>query len=173
MKVLATLLLSVLASAGIARSAELAPGDPAPDFSLAGSDGKMHRLADYRGRAVVLAWFPKAFTGGCTKQCKALVQSGDAIRAFEAAYFAASVDTPEENRSFAESLSADYPILADPGKKVAEAYGVLSPRGFAQRWTFYIDKAGRIAYVDKNVDVDKAGTDTAARLAALGVPRKR
>jgi peroxiredoxin Q/BCP len=56
--------LGVLVSCGTGRAADLKPGDLAPDFALAGSDGKTHRLADYRGRAVVLAWFPKAFTGG-------------------------------------------------------------------------------------------------------------
>lgn len=50
--------------AGGARAQELGPGDPAPAFALPGSDGRTHRLADYRGRTVVLAWFPKAFTGG-------------------------------------------------------------------------------------------------------------
>jgi len=56
--------LAVLASCSVVRGAELKPGDPAPDFTLPGSDGKTHHLADYRGRTVVLAWFPKAFTGG-------------------------------------------------------------------------------------------------------------
>lgn len=56
--------LGLLLSCGAARAADLAVGDAAPDFALPGSDGKTHRLSDYRGRAVVLAWFPKAFTGG-------------------------------------------------------------------------------------------------------------
>jgi peroxiredoxin Q/BCP len=57
--------LGLLLACAAARAADLKPGDPAPDFFLVGSDGKTHRLADYRGKqAVVLAWFPKAFTGG-------------------------------------------------------------------------------------------------------------
>jgi peroxiredoxin Q/BCP len=56
--------LGLLLSCGAARAADLAVGDTAPDFALPGSDGKTHRLSDYKGRAVVLAWFPKAFTGG-------------------------------------------------------------------------------------------------------------
>lgn len=65
--VLLPLLLSTMIGVGCGRSsnaADLAIGDPAPEFTLAGSDGKVHRLTDYRGTAVVLAWFPKAFTGG-------------------------------------------------------------------------------------------------------------
>jgi peroxiredoxin Q/BCP len=84
------------------------------------------------------------------------------------------VDTPQKNKEFAESLEADYPILADPDKKVAEAYGVLIPVvGLAKRWTFYIGKDGRILYIDKDVKVDTAGADVAARLAELGVPKAR
>ena len=68
----------------------------------------------------------------------------------------ASVDTPEDNKAFAEKEQADFPILADPDKKVANAYGVIPPnrppdRQFAQRWTFYIDPDGKIAAIDKDV----------------------
>src|SRR5476649_1908659 len=58
---------------------ELKPGDPAPDFSLPGSNGRTHRLKDLAGRPVVLAWFPKAFTGGCTAECKSISASSDAL----------------------------------------------------------------------------------------------
>ncbi len=90
------------------------------------------------------------------------------------AYFAASTDTLDQNKKFAESLGADYPILADPDKKVAEAYGVLMPVvGVAKRWTFYIGKDGKILAIDKDVKVDTAGADVAAKLAELGVPKKK
>jgi hypothetical protein len=66
LRALAAVLLGAMTgmSGGMAQAADLAVGNPAPDFTLAGSDGKQHHLADYRGTAVVLAWFPKAFTGG-------------------------------------------------------------------------------------------------------------
>ena len=89
------------------------------------------------------------------------------------AYFAASVDDAETNKRFAESLDVDYPILSDPDRKVAEAYGVLmAERPLARRWTFYIGKDGKILYVDKEVNAGHAGEDVAARLAALGVARR-
>jgi peroxiredoxin Q/BCP len=70
-------------------------------------------------------------------------------------------------------LSADYPILADADKKVAEAYGVVIPVvGLAKRWTFYIGKDGKILAIDKDVKVDTAGADIAAKLGELGVPKK-
>ena len=90
------------------------------------------------------------------------------------AYFAASVDTPEDNRKFAESLGLDYPILSDPGKQVASAYGVVTPeRQFAQRWTFYIGVDGKILLIDKSVKTATAGQDLAARLGELGIAKKK
>src|SRR5438105_3289602 len=132
---------------------ELKVGDKAPDFSLPGSDGKTYKLSDFQGKqAVVLAWFPKAFTGGCTKECKSIHENAEKLKPLHVAYFTASVDTPEQNKKFAESLSLDYPILSDPDKKVAEAYGVVHEgRAVAERWTFYIDKDGVIKEIDKGV----------------------
>lgn len=152
---------------------ELKVGDQAPDFSLVGSDGRTYKLSELRGRHVVLAWFPKAFTSGCTQQCKSLRESGDAIRAYDVAYFAASVDDAETNKKFAESLELDFPVLSDPTKEAAKAYGVVTAtRPVAHRWTFYIGPDGRIAHIDREINVQNAGADTAARLKALGVPAK-
>ena len=90
------------------------------------------------------------------------------------AYFAVSIDSPQKNKEFAESLGVDYPILSDPEKRVAKAYGVLMPLvGLAKRWTFYIGKDGRILHVDRDVHVNTAGADVAARLAELGVARRQ
>ena len=88
------------------------------------------------------------------------------------AYFAASVDTPDENAKFAEHVGADYPILADPTKAAARAYGVLGMMGVAARWTFYIGVDGRILHIEKSVQVSTAGPDVAAKLAEIGVARR-
>jgi len=86
------------------------------------------------------------------------------------AYFAASVDDVDTNTKFAESLDADFTILSDADKKVAEGYGVLkADGGVSNRWTFYIGSDGKILAVDKQVDVKTAGADIAAKLATLGV----
>ncbi len=117
---------TALIGASGAVAQELKPGDAAPDFSLPGSDGKTYSLADFKGkRAVVVAWFPKAFTGGCTAECKSMKETGPALRQFDVAYFTASVDPPETNKQFAESLELDFPILSDPARTVAKAYGVV------------------------------------------------
>jgi peroxiredoxin Q/BCP len=149
---------------------ELKVGDQAPDFALQGSDGKTHKLSDYRGKkAVVVAWFPKAFTSGCTAECKSLAQNGDKIRKFDVAYFMASVDPVDQNKGFAEQEKADFPILSDPTKQTAAAYGVLNKGGFASRWTFYIGKDGRILGIDKAVQPKTSAEDMVAKLQEYGV----
>ena len=151
---------------------ELKVGDQAPDFSLPGTDGKTHKLSEYKGKEVVLAWYPKAFTGGCTAECKAFTSSGAAIKAFDVAYFMASVDDPDTNKKFAEQEQANFPMLSDPDRKVATAYGVVtSPTGVARRWTFYIAPDGKIQYIEKTVNTAAAGEQLTTKLAELNVKK--
>jgi thioredoxin-dependent peroxiredoxin len=151
---------------------ELKVGDQAPDFTLPGTDGKTHKLSDYRGKGVVLAWYPAAFTGGCTAECKSFRDSGAVIGSYDIAYFMASVDTPEKNAEFAKMEEANFPLLSDPAKTVAAAYGVLNARGTANRWTFYVGPDGVLKYIDKQVQVNTAGQDLAARLGELNYRKK-
>lgn len=96
------------------------------------------------------------------------------MQKFDVAYFTASCDTPETNKKFAESLDLDYPILSDPGKKVAKSYGVVTAeRNLPYRWTFYIGKDGKILYVDRKVKAKQHGTDVVAKLKELGVAQKK
>jgi peroxiredoxin Q/BCP len=89
------------------------------------------------------------------------------LRGLNVRYFAASVDTAETNRRFAESLGLVYPILSDPTKEVARAYGVLGPSGFASRWTFYIGADGCILDIDTKVSAASHGRDIVAKLTQL------
>ena len=77
----------------------------------------------------------------------------------------------EKNVEFAKSLGLDFPVLSDPTKATALAYGVLAPSGFASRWTFYIGADGRILAIDKEVHASTHGDDVARRLTELRVPR--
>jgi peroxiredoxin Q/BCP len=161
-----------VAAQNAAPTVELKVGDVAPEFSLPGTDGKTHKLSAYKGKTVVVAWYPAAFTGGCTAECKQFTQSAPAIQAFDVVYFMASVDTPEKNLDFAKQEQANFPLLSDPQKTVAQAYGVLGTRGVASRWTFYIGPDGRITYIDKKVNPTTAGADLAAKLGELNVKKK-
>ncbi|MGE0448013.1 MAG: peroxiredoxin family protein [Vicinamibacterales bacterium] len=174
MKVFVFAIACLFGFAAIPASAgELKVGDPAPDFTLRASDGKSYSLSSFKGKqAVVLAWFPKAFTQGCTIECKSLAENGHLIRKFDVTYFMASVDDIEGdkgNKAFAEAHDADFPLLADPTKETARAYGVLNDRGLANRWTFYIGKDGRIQAIDKDVAsrLATSAQDMAAKLAEL------
>ncbi len=152
---------------------KLAAGALAPEFELCGSDGRVYALSAYRGReAVVIAWFPKAFTGGCTTECRSLAAHRKALGGFQAQYFAASVDSEETTRRFAASLDLDYPVLSDPTGVVARAYGVIGASGYPRRWTFYIGVDGRILAIDKQVRTASHGADVADALIRLNVPRR-
>lgn len=176
MKRLITFVVGALLMVGVrASAAELKVGDAAPDFSMVGTDGKTYKLSELnkQGKAVVLAWFPRADTPGCTRECTSFKNDGPKMRDYQVAYFTASNDPPEKNKAFAEKLSVDYPILSDPDSSVAKQYGVLNTAGTAaQRWTFYIGANGKILAIDKSVKTDTHGADVAAKLGELGVGKK-
>jgi thioredoxin-dependent peroxiredoxin len=184
-------LAAALAVSVKAQTTELKVGDTAPDFSLQASDGKTYKLSDFKGKkAVVVAWFPKAFTQGCTIECKSLAENGDKIRMYDVAYFMASVDSVEDNTKFAKATSvtlqgrgggaatvvekkeADFPMLADPTKEVATKYGVLMAAGLANRWTFYIDKSGKVVAIDTAVRPATSAEDMLTKLAELKIAKK-
>ena len=161
--------IALLAS-GTGMSLEV--GDIAPDFSLPGSDGKTYSLEQFKGKqALVIAWYPMAFTRGCTIECKSLAENGHLLRQFDISYFMASVDTVEDNTKFAESTNADFPLLSDTTKEVAKAFDVLAIYGVPKRHTIYIGKDGKILMVDRKINAETSAQDIAANLEKLGVPK--
>ncbi|WP_240914039.1 peroxiredoxin [Microbulbifer sp. SH-1] len=150
-------------------------GEPAPEFSLQASDGKTYTLSDFKGKqAVAIAWYPKAFTKGCTIECKSLAENGHLIREYDVAYFMASTDEVEENKKFAAEQKADFPLLSDPTGAVAETYGVKMPvLNMAKRVTFYIGKDGKILKIDENIKPATSAEDMARTLGELGVAKKQ
>jgi thioredoxin-dependent peroxiredoxin len=84
----------------------------------------------------------------------------------------ASVDPLEENTKFGAEHKADFPLLSDPTKKTAEAYGVLNQRGIANRWTFYVGKDGKIQFIDKAVKPPTSAEDMAAKLGELNTAKR-
>lgn len=178
LKVVCGFLALVLATFGQVSGQEkkemetLSVGDTAPDFDLPSSDGNRYKLSEVlKDGPVVLAWFPKADTPGCTAQCKSMAKNGPEIREFQVSYFMISVDPVEDNTKFAEKYSADFPILSDTTKDIAKAYGVMSNYGFSNRHTFYIGRDGKILKIDRNVKVATAAEDTVATLEELKIDR--
>jgi peroxiredoxin Q/BCP len=175
--IMRTLLLAIPMCfiAAFAFAAELPKvGDTAPEFEMTGTDGKVYKSKDFIGKqAVVIAWYPRAFTPGCTKECKSFRESGAELKEFEAAYFTASTDTVEKNKDFAKELQLDYPILSDPDGKNAKAFGVLKEDGkAANRVTFIIGSNGKLLAIDDKVKTESHAKDIVAQLEKLGVPRK-
>ncbi len=166
-------LLAILLAATSITATALQVGDQAPDFLLQATDGKSYSLSQFRDKqAVVIAWYPKAYTSGCTIECKSLAQNGHLLKRLEVAYFMASVDSLKDNKGFAKETEADFPLLSDPTKKTAKDYEVLAFYGVPKRHTFYIDKNGKILFIDTNINPDTSAEDMAAKLEELGVPAK-
>lgn len=164
--------IGVLAMLVSGTTLSLQPGDDAPNFSLQASDGNTYSLEQFKGKqAIVIAWYPMAFTSGCTIECKSLAENGDLLRQYDMSYFMASVDSLEKNIAFAESTKADFPLLSDPSKEVAKAYDVLALYGVPKRHTIYISKQGKILMVDRNINAKTSAEDMVANLETLGVPK--
>jgi peroxiredoxin Q/BCP len=139
------------------------PGDPAPDFAATTTDGKPVALGDYRGRKLVMYFYPMDDTPGCTKQACSLRDHNAEIAAKGAAILGVSTQDEASHRKFTEKYKLNFPLLADTGGAVGRAYGTIggggllsklkSAAGMADRVTFVIDEQGRIAHVIDRPDV--------------------
>jgi peroxiredoxin Q/BCP len=120
----------------------LAIGATAPEFDLPSSSGGRLSLSELRGRPVVLYFFPKSFTAGCTRETKEFAALAPILYPRRVAIVGISVDSAETQGRFAEACRAPFPILSDSTKATARAYGVLSAFGVAKRVTFFLDEQG-------------------------------
>ncbi len=133
----------------------LEAGNPAPDFALLDQDGKQHRLADYRGKTVVLYFYPKDNTPGCTAEACSLRDEFGPIQAAGAVILGVSTDDAASHRAFREEHHLPFPLLVDDGATVATAYGAWGPGISASgreyvgmsRATFIIGPDGTLARV--------------------------
>jgi thioredoxin-dependent peroxiredoxin len=120
-------------------------GDPAPDFELPGTGGRTYRLADYRGRKLVLAFYPGDFTAVCTKQFCSYRDEGDRLDAVGADVLGISPQSVDSHERFTRERSLNVPLLADEDKSVARAYGVVAGP-MVRRAIFVIDEKGTIRH---------------------------
>lgn len=146
-----------------------AVGDLAPDFELPDQEGQLHSLEDYRDSWVVLYFYPKDETPGCTTQACEFRDNIFAYRKLNAQILGISLDDVDSHAKFAENHSLPFPLLADTEGVVADAYGVRTRRfGFemAKRETFLIGPDGRLAMHFKDVDPDTHSAEVLAELSA-------
>ena len=125
--------------------ASLRVGDPAPDFELPGTEGKTYRLSDYRGRKLVLAFYPGDFTAVCTKQFCSYRDEGERLDGLGAEVLGISPQSVESHERFVKEKSLNVPLLADEDKEVARAYGVLAGP-MVRRAIFVIDEEGIVRH---------------------------
>lgn len=125
--------------------AKLNAGDRAPEFELPGTGGKTYRLADYRGRKLVLAFYPGDFTAVCTKQFCSYRDQSDKLDELGADVLGISPQSVESHERFVEEKRLNVPLLADEDKSVARAYGVLAGP-MVRRAIFVIDEEGIVRY---------------------------
>jgi peroxiredoxin Q/BCP len=146
------ILTAAMAVLGLS-AADLKPGMPAPAFSAKDQSGATVSLSDFKGKSVVVLYFyPKDDTPGCTKEACSLRDGYDAIRKTGAVILGVSADDVASHAAFAKKYSLPFPLLADPGRAIIEAYGVRMPvLGFAKRVTFIIGKDGLIRDVVDDV----------------------
>jgi peroxiredoxin Q/BCP len=123
-------------------------GDPAPELELPGTGGRSYRLADYRGRWVVLAFYPGDFTTVCTKQFCSYRDRDRDLAALDAVVLGVSPQGVDSHERFVAEHGLNVPLLADESKDVSRAYDVLGPGGFVRRAIIIVDPDGVIRHRD-------------------------
>ena len=172
MKTIASILITLIAMAGIAVAQELEVGDKAPDFKAVSDNGSSWDVKDYLGEKFIVVYFyPAAMTGGCTAQACSYRDMQSQINSADAVVVGVSGDNVEGLRHFKEANNLNFPLLSDEKGEIAKKFGVPTRDGgsitreidgatielvrgvTASRWTFIIGKNGKIVYKNTNVDV--------------------
>jgi peroxiredoxin Q/BCP len=164
------MLAALIALSTVPVHAEVAEGAVAPEFRLQDQNGEWHELSAYRGQWVVLYFYPKDDTPGCTTEACNFRDDIYRYRAKGTAVLGVSLDDVASHKEFAEKYELPFPLLADVEHTVAENYGVLTTLGplkFAKRETFLIDPQGRIAKHYADVDPKAHAQQVLADLDAL------
>ncbi len=121
-------------------------GEKAPDVELKDTAGNLVRLGSFRGKKVLLSFFPFAFSPVCTKEFGCFMDDMEKFRDKGVEVAGISVDSHWSNKAFADSIGSDFPLLSDFDKKASRAFGVLRNDGFSERAYFLIDENGVVIY---------------------------
>lgn len=167
-RLLVLVLLCALAAPAFAATPQV--GESAPAFRLQDQNGHWRTPADFRGRWLVMYFYPKDFTPGCTTEVCTFRDDIAKLRKAGAEVIGVSLDDVESHAAFAEKYRVPFPLLADADRSVATAYGVLASRmgmHYAKRTTFLIDPQGKVAKVYADVDPEKNSTQVLGDLTSL------
>jgi len=136
-------------------------GEKAPDFKLLSDEGREVSLSDFRGKKVVLYFYPKDMTPGCTKEACSFSDGSEDIAKQNAVVLGISADSPESHKKFKEKHRLTFPLLSDVNKEVIQAYGVWKEKSLygrkfmgIERTTFIIDEEGTIIKIFQKVKVE-------------------
>jgi peroxiredoxin Q/BCP len=164
---LALLILPMATAALFAGDAIPQAGQPAPEFTLPSQDGSKIGLNDFRGKWVVLYFYPKDATPGCTIEAHNFQRDLAKYEQLNAVIAGVSVDSPDSHQDFCAKQGLTFKLLADTGKEVSDRYGSLRSNGMAARNTFLIDPEGKLAKVWTGVDPSHHSEEVLAALGAL------
>ncbi len=176
---LSAALAAIMMAGGLAMAedaAKLKPGDAAPDFTIPDGVAKdqigdAKKLSDLKGKNVVLAFYPKAFTPGCTSQMCGYRDDFATFKSANTVVLAISVDEQAESNRFKDEHKLPFAVVGDPQHEIIAKYGVeLMKRGefeYAKRTTVLVDKDGKIAYIDWNYDFAKGKDPLVAAIKEL------
>jgi peroxiredoxin Q/BCP len=145
----------------------LKEGDLAPDFTLTSESGAQVSLSSLKGKPVVLYFYPKDFTPGCTKEACAFRDTFAEFQAAGVEVLGVSVDNVESHQKFKSEHNLNFTLLADTEKKVSTAYGVMSAMGFSNRVTFLIDRDSKIKRIFKEVKPEEHAAEVLALAKTL------
>lgn len=131
----------------------LQPGDVAPDFKAESTDGSVISLSDYKGKShVVLYFYPEDMTGGCTRQARCFRDDMPKYKAANTVVLGVSLDDRAKHQQFTEKENLNFPLLVDTDGAICKAYGVPVEGTWPERWTFLINKEGKIVKIYQKVN---------------------
>jgi len=144
-------------------------GNKAPAFKLPASNGETIDLSDYKGKKVVLYFYPRADTPGCTAEGKGFRDRFDKVKG-NAEIAGVSVDPPEMNKAFAQKYQFPFRLLSDPSREMCVAYGACADTSakYAERITYIIDSNGKIEHAEKVSDIAAHVDDAVGRVCGIG-----
>lgn len=162
-----TLLAACGGSQASGASPALTVGSPAPEIMLQNQDGRVRTLSEHRGHPVLVYFYPRDATPGCTREACAFRDAWDRLQAHGAVVYGISTDDVESHRRFHAEHNLPFDLLSDPEQTAARAYGVPVRAGFAARMSFLVDARGNLARVFPDVDPAVHAEEVIAAIQAL------